>query len=75
MATETIDDVLYVLVSTFLIAPSVVKEPASVAIPVNHAERPKKFNGQNFKEKYVLLLDHVEPYEVLDGGCSQTQRG
>ncbi|KAH9727083.1 CCHC-type domain-containing protein [Citrus sinensis] len=45
MATETIDKVSYVPVA----APSVVKEPTSVAIPVNHAERPKKFNGQNFK--------------------------
>ncbi|KAH9736282.1 hypothetical protein KPL71_018042 [Citrus sinensis] len=45
MATETIDDIMYVPVS----APTVVKEPASVAIPVNHVERPEKFNGQNFK--------------------------
>ncbi|KAH9670173.1 hypothetical protein KPL70_016878 [Citrus sinensis] len=45
IATATVDDVPYVPV----VAPSVVKEPASVAIPVNHAERPEKFNGQNFK--------------------------
>ena len=45
MATETIDDIPYVPVS----APTVVKEPASVAILVNHAEMPEKFNGQNFK--------------------------
>ncbi|KAH9686503.1 hypothetical protein KPL70_014374 [Citrus sinensis] len=45
MATETVDDVPYVPVA----APFVVKEPVSVAIPVNHAERPEKFNGQNFK--------------------------
>jgi len=45
MATDTIADIPYVPVA----APSVVKEPSSVAIPVNHAERPEKFNGQNFK--------------------------
>ncbi|KAH9746354.1 CCHC-type domain-containing protein [Citrus sinensis] len=45
MATETSDDVPYVPVS----APTFVKELASVAIPVNHAEMPEKFNGQNFK--------------------------
>ena len=49
MATETIDEVPYVPVSTSVVTPSVVKEPASVAIPVNHAERPEKFNGYNFK--------------------------
>ena len=49
MATETVDDVLYVPVSSSVAAPTVVNEPASVAIPVNHAERPEKFNGQNFK--------------------------
>ena len=49
MATETIDDIPYVPVSSSVAAPTVVKEPASVAIPVNHEERPEKFNGQNFK--------------------------
>ena len=49
MATETVDDVPYVPVSSSVAAPTVVKEPASVAISVNHAERAKKFNGQNFK--------------------------
>nr|AAK70407.1 pol polyprotein [Citrus x paradisi] len=51
MATETVDDIPYVPVAvpSVVAAPSVVKEPASVAIPVNHAERPEKFNGQNFK--------------------------
>ena len=49
MATETIDEVPYVPVSTSITAPSVLKEPTSVAIPMNHAERPEKFNGQNFK--------------------------
>ena len=49
MATEIIDDISYVPVSSSIVAPTVVKEPASVAIPVNHAERPEKFNGQNFK--------------------------
>ena len=29
--------------------PSVVKEQASIAILVNHEERPKKFTGHNFK--------------------------
>ena len=48
MTTETVDDVPYVPVSSSVTAPSIVKEPASVAIPVNHAERPEKFNGQNF---------------------------
>ena len=49
MATETIDEVPYVYISTFVAASSVVKEPTSVVIPVNHAERPEIFNGQNFK--------------------------
>ena len=49
MATENVDDIPYVPVSFSVAAPTIVKEPASVAIPVNHAERPEKFNGQNFK--------------------------
>ncbi|KAH9768531.1 hypothetical protein KPL71_011635 [Citrus sinensis] len=50
MATsETNDAVLIVPVSASAAGPSVVKEPASVAIPVNHAERSEKFNGQDFK--------------------------
>ncbi|KAH9750232.1 hypothetical protein KPL71_013800 [Citrus sinensis] len=49
MATETVDDIPYVPVSSSVAAPTVVKEPASVAIPINHAEGPEKFNGQNFK--------------------------
>ena len=49
MATETNDAVLYVPISASVVGPSVVKEPVSVAILVNHVERPEKFNGQNFK--------------------------
>ena len=45
MATETIDEVPYVPVSTSVAEPFVVKEPASVAILVNHADRPEKLNG------------------------------
>ena len=59
MATETINDVWYVPVSTFVDAPSVVKEPASVGNPVNHGERPEKFNGQNFKRWQQKMLFYL----------------
>ena len=49
MATETNDPVLTVPVSASAAGPSVMKEPASVAIPLNHAKSLEKFNGQNFK--------------------------
>ena len=46
MATsETNDAVPIVPVSASAPRPSVVKEQASVAIPVNHAEKPEKLNG------------------------------
>ena len=45
-----------------------VPTPA-VTVPVNHAEKPEKFNGLNFKrwqQKMPVLSDHTEPCEVFN---------
>lgn len=46
-AVPTMTETAPVLTSTA--RPFVVKEPVSVAIPLNHVERLEKFTGQNFK--------------------------
>ena len=74
MATETIDDIMYVPVS----APTVVKEPASVAIPVNHVERPEKFNGQNFKwwrQKMFFYLTTLNLARFLTEDAPKPKKG
>ncbi|KAL9447410.1 hypothetical protein AB3S75_014972 [Citrus x aurantiifolia] len=74
MATDTVDDILYVPVA----APSVVKEPASVAIPVNHAERPEKFNGQNFKrwqQKMFFYLTTLNLARFLTENAPKPKEG
>ena len=49
MTTKANDVILTGPISVSTAGASVVKEPVAMAIPVNHAERPEKFNGQNFK--------------------------
>ena len=78
MATETVDDVPYVPVSSSVAAPTVVNEPASVAIPVNHAERPKKFNGQTFKRwqrKMFIYLTTLNLTRFLTENTSKPKEG
>ena len=45
MTTETNDVILTGPISVSTARASVVKEPIAMAIPVNHVERPEKFNG------------------------------
>ena len=45
MATETNNVILILHISVSVAGPYVVKEPTAMAIPVNHTERPEKFNG------------------------------
>ncbi|KAH9751211.1 hypothetical protein KPL71_014192 [Citrus sinensis] len=78
MATETIDDIPYIPVSSSVAAPTLVKEPASVAIPVNHAERPEKFNGQNFKrwqQKMFFYLTTLNLARFLTEDASKPKEG
>ncbi|XP_052291672.1 uncharacterized protein LOC107178598 [Citrus sinensis] len=74
MATKTVDDVPYVPVA----APSVVKEPASMEIPVNYAKRPEKFNGQNFKrwqEKIFFYLTTLNLTRFLTEDALKPKEG
>ena len=74
MATEIVDDIPYVPVA----APTVVNEPASVAIPVNHAERPEKFNGQNFKrwqQKMFFYLTTLNLARFLTEDAAKPKEG
>ncbi|KAH9671079.1 hypothetical protein KPL70_017207 [Citrus sinensis] len=78
MATETIDDVPYVPVSSSIAAPSVVKEPTSMAILVNHVERPEKFNGQNFKcwqQKMLFYLTTLNLARFLTEDAPKPKEG
>ena len=45
MATETNDVIPTIPISAFAAGAFIVKEPAAMAILVNHAERPETFNG------------------------------
>ena len=74
MAIEIVDDIPYVPVAT----PTVVKEPTSMAIPVNHAERPKKFNGQNFKrwqQKMFFYLTKLNLARFLTEDAPKPKEG
>ena len=78
MATETVDDILYVPVSSSVAAPTLVKELASVAILVNHAERPEKFNGQNFKrwqQKMFFYLTTLNLVRFLTEDAPKPKEG
>ena len=78
MATETNDVVPIVLVSASAAGPSVVKEPASVAIPVNHEERPEKFNGQNFnrwQQKMFFYLTTLNLARFLTEDAPKPKEG
>ena len=75
---ETNDAVPYVSVSGSVARTSVVKEPASVAIPVNHAKRPEKFNGQNFKrwqQKIFFYLTTLNLARLLTEDAHKFKEG
>ena len=82
MAIESTDAISVVTETTLILTsvdgPSIVKEPASVAILLNHAERLEKFTGQNFKhwqQKMFFYLTTLNLVRFLTENAPKPKEG
>ncbi|KAH9678457.1 hypothetical protein KPL71_025717 [Citrus sinensis] len=78
MTTETNYVIPTTHISVSAAGPSVVKEPVAMTIPVNHTERPEKFNGQNFKrwlQKIFFYLTTLNLASFLTNDVPKPKEG